>query len=59
MDGLVREFTTLLLQLVDDGQLDARAVLGNVVGNYMSEDDVKDFCTREYEGYFPADEDNE
>ena len=56
---MVREFTTSLLQLVDDRLLDAREVLGNVVVNYMSEDDVKDFCIREYEGYFPTDEDTE
>ena len=56
---MVREFTTMLLQLVDAGHLNAREVLGNVVANYMSEDDVKDFCIREYEGYFPTDEDSE
>lgn len=52
----MREFSTQLLELVDNGVLDARAVLGNVIANYMSEEDVKDFCQSEYEELFPEDD---
>lgn len=53
----MREFSTQLLELVDNGVLDARVVLGNVIANYMSEEDVKDFCQSEYEELFPDEDD--
>ena len=48
----MREFTNMLLTLVREGVLDSMDVLENVIGNYLSEEQVKDFCLREYERYF-------
>ena len=39
----MREYTNELLDMVNDGLLDANSVLLSLVG-YLSEDDVKDFC---------------
>lgn len=56
-----REVTTKLLEMVDEGTLDARKVLASALG-YMSEADVKDMA--ECEGFVgdedePDDEDEE
>lgn len=48
-----RQATNFLLDLVDQGVLDARTVLQSVLC-YMSEHDVKDMA--ECEGYISADE---
>ena len=52
----MREFTNKLLELVESGLLDANEVLRNIVANYMSEDDVRDFCQTEYETMFSEEE---
>jgi len=51
MDG-VREYSIKLLELVDSGLLEVRQVLGNLVYNFLSEDQVKDFCETEYSEEF-------
>ena len=51
-----RQATNFLLDLVDQGVLDARTVLQSVLC-YMSEHDVKDMA--ECEGYISADNDDE
>ena len=38
-----REYTNELLDMVNDGLLDANSVLLALM-NYLSEDEVKDFC---------------
>ena len=43
MDGLTRQATTRLLELVDEGVLDKDTVILACV-KYMSEDDVADMC---------------
>lgn len=48
----MREFTNMLLTLVREGVLDSMDVLEKAIGKYLSEEQVKDFCLREYAGYF-------
>ena len=45
---MTRQYTIKLIELVDEGVLDARTVLLSALG-YMSEDDVQDMA--ESEGY--------
>lgn len=42
---MTRETTKRLLDLVDDGVLDARTMVRDLLG-YLSEDDVRDFAQR-------------
>lgn len=42
---MTRETTKRLLELVDDGVLDARTMVRDLLG-YLSEDDVRDFAHR-------------
>ena len=51
---MTRKYTTALLDLVDDGVLDARDVLRNALC-YMSEQEVQDFA--ESNGYIEEDDD--
>lgn len=51
---MTRKYTTALLDLVDDGVLDARAVLRDALC-YMSEQAVQDFA--ESNGYIEEDDD--
>lgn len=41
-----RNYTNLLLQKIEDGELDKDTVITALV-NYMSEDDVRDCCIQE------------
>ena len=43
-----RLYTNKLLEMVNDGVIDCVELISNLV-QYMSEDEVKDFC--EYNGY--------
>jgi len=52
---MTREATNKLIELIDDGMIDARTVLMSALG-YMSEDDVSDMAR--CEGYID-DEDDE
>jgi len=53
---MTREATNKLIEMVDDGVLDARAVLMSALG-YMSEDDVRDMA--EAEGFINEEDDDE
>ena len=43
-----RDYTIILSELVEDGMLDAKSVLINLL-NWLPEDDVYDFCQDEYD----------
>ena len=51
-----REYTNRLYDLMVEGVVDAHWV-ANALMNYMSEADIKDFCTAELEDLFEQDED--
>ena len=54
-DIMVREYTTKLIDLVEEGVIDSQTVLTNLV-NWLSERDVKAFFEDEYS---ELDEDSE
>lgn len=54
-DIMVREYTTKLIDLVEEGIIDSQTVLTNLV-NWLSESDIQDFFKDEYKEF---DEDNE
>ena len=43
--GMTRETTNLILNMIDDGTLDARTIARDLLG-YLSEDEVRDFAHR-------------
>ena len=43
-----RDYTIILNELVEDQMLDAKSVLQNLL-NWLSEDDVYEFCQDEYD----------
>ena len=43
-----RDYTIILSELVEDGMLDAKSVLINLL-NWLPEDDVYEFCQDEYD----------
>lgn len=52
-----REYTNELLDMVNDGLLDAEKVLLSLV-SYLSEDEVKDFCLNgDYSELWDSEED--
>lgn len=49
-DIMTREYTTKLIELVEDGTIDPQSALENLV-NWLSERDVKSFFEDEYSEY--------
>ena len=58
MDGMTRQATVRLLELLDEGMLDKDAVIMACV-KYMSEDDVADMCHVNEFFYDDEDEDED
>lgn len=60
MNNKTRQFTSKLLDMCEEGILDPMEVLRNVVGNWMSESDVKEFCEKfDYDEMMGLKEDEE
>ena len=54
-----RQYTTQLLEMVEEGMIDKDNLISDLLG-WMSEEDVKQFCRRnDYIAYDPEDEEDD
>ena len=57
-DTMTRLYTNKLLDMLDEGVIDPKQIAADLL-LWMSEDDVKEFYfAREYDEFYPEDEDN-